>query len=123
MNKRFCPTGEYDRMNRVPDREPWHMESEDGKNLCGSFSKSTTPFEKSVTCPKCLAILERRRNIHNFFFRENNVDRRSICSFCGAVHKNSTFKIFCQNDKNLVVLSLCAFCKKFFVEKMKEFFK
>lgn len=123
MNKRFCPTQEYDKMNRIPEKEPWHMESEDGKNLCGSTSRSTTPFESSVTCPKCLDILRNRKSINNFFYRENDIERRNVCTFCGAVHRNSTLKMVCERGKQLVVLSLCMYCRKFFIAKMKEFFK
>jgi len=108
-------------MNKVPKRDPWHMEGEDRMNLCGSFSKSTTPFESSVTCPKCREILELRKKSGNFFYRENDATRRNVCSFCGAAHGNSTLKITLFPSKQVVEFSLCSHCRTLFKKKMKEF--
>lgn len=41
-------------MNKVPEREPWHMEGEDRINLCGSYSKSTSfAGRKVIVCKRC----------------------------------------------------------------------
>lgn len=108
-------------MNKVPEREPWHMECEDRINLCGSYSKSTTPFERSVTCPKCKEILKIRKQSGNFFYRENDASRQNTCSCCGAAHGNSTLKITLFPGKQVVIFSLCSFCRELFKKKMKEF--
>ena len=123
MRKTFCPVGEYRKMNKVPKKDPWHMESEDGMNLCGSHSKSQTPFETSVTCPKCKNIIELRSKMNNYFHCQNEVNKRRVCSFCGAVHKNPSYKLKYEPEGVAMVLSLCTHCKKFFLQKMKEFFE
>ena len=122
MNKRFSPAQEYDRMNRVPKRDPWHMEGEDGKNLCGSQSKSQTCFVSSITCPKCKEIMERRSKSENFFYRENNEKLRTTCSFCGAVHRNPIFQVNEEAEGKTVILSFCDHCRKFFLSRLLDFF-
>ena len=120
--KNLCPT----RANlaspekRLYNKDIWHYDDGTMKSLCGSQVRRNTVNAFAVNCKKCQEILERQKLTKTALKKTTFMDNTQYCVCCGARHRLPTYVLHLEAAGQDVNLSLCPYCRKTLIDKVKE---